>query len=147
MRIVAFTGPRRISRVEAYAVRCAVERIAPADVYISGAAFGADTAAGLAAMEFHPEAEHRVYIPVARHNTDVVAAMRRRGAVIVQVPAAGSVAASYLERDDWMVAECTALAGFPYTLEEELRSGTWATIRRARRARRGVRLFPLREGA
>jgi predicted Rossmann fold nucleotide-binding protein DprA/Smf involved in DNA uptake len=147
MRILAFTGPRKITAVEAYAVRCGVERLAPADVYISGAAYGVDTAAALAAMDFFPDAEHRVYVPAAWHNREVVSQLRERGAEVVQVPAADSVAASFLERDDWMVADCTALTAFPYTLREELRSGTWATIRRARTAGRGVRLLPLREGA
>jgi hypothetical protein len=52
-----------------------------------------------------------------------------------------------MARNDLMVADCTALIGFPYTLAEVHRSGTWATIRRARGAHRAIRLFPLREGA
>jgi hypothetical protein len=135
VRALAFTGPTEITDVEAFAVRCALERVAPADVYISGAAYGVDTAAALAAMELHPAAEHRV------------SELRDRGAAVVEVARAHSTAASYMARNDAMVTECTALIGFPYTLTEELRSGTWATIRRARHARLGIRLFPLREGA
>jgi hypothetical protein len=147
MRAIAFTGPVDITDVEAYAVRCVLERVAPADAYISGAVFGVDTAAALAAIDLYPEAEHRVYVPAAWHNADVVTQLRRRGAVVFDVDCASSTAASYMARNDLMVADCTALVGFPYTLTEELRSGTWATIRRARRAHRGIRLFPLREAA
>jgi predicted Rossmann fold nucleotide-binding protein DprA/Smf involved in DNA uptake len=147
MRAVAFTGPLEITDVEAFAVRCACERVAPADVYISGAAFGVDTAAALAAIDLYPDAEHRVYVPAAWHNSEAVEQLRERSALIVEVGSTGSAAASYMARNDFMVADCTALIGFPYTLAEELRSGTWATIRRARRARRAIRLFPLREGA
>jgi predicted Rossmann fold nucleotide-binding protein DprA/Smf involved in DNA uptake len=147
VRSLAFTGPVEITEVEAYAVRCALERVEPADVYISGAAFGVDTAAALAAVDLHPEAEHRVYVPAAWHNEVAVEQLRRLGAVVFEVDPAETTAASYMVRNDLMVAACTELIGFPYTLVEELRSGTWATIRRARRARRAVRLFPLREGA
>lgn len=147
MRAMAFTGPTEITPVEAYAVCCGVERLAPADVYISGAAHGVDTVCALAAMDLYPDAEHRVYVPAAPHNRELVALLRARGAVVLLAPAERSNAASYMARNDWMVADCTALTGFPYTLCEELRSGTWATIRRARKAGRGVRLFPLREGA
>jgi hypothetical protein len=147
VRAIAFTGPVEITDVEAYAVRCALERARPADVYISGAAYGVDTAAALAAMELHPAAEHRIYVPAAWHNAAAVEELRDRGATVIAVDRADSTAASYMARNERMVAECTALIGFPYTLTEELRSGTWATIRRARRARRGIRLFPLREGA
>ena len=146
MRAIAFTGPVEITDVETFAVRCALERVAPADVYISGAAFGVDTAAALAAADLYPAAEHRVYVPAAWHNEAVVAQLRDRGATVVEVERAHSTAASYMARNDLMVADCTALIGFPYTLAEELRSGTWATIRRARRSRRAIRLFPLREG-
>jgi hypothetical protein len=100
----------------------------------------------LAAIDLYPAAEHRVYVPAAWHNETVVAQLRARGATVVEVDRAQTTAASYMARNDLMVADCTALIGFPYTLAEELRSGTWATIRRARRARRAIRLFPLREG-
>jgi hypothetical protein len=147
MRVIAFTGPVEITDVETFVVRCALERVAPADVYISGAAFGVDTAAALAAVDLYPAAEHRVYVPAAWHNAAAVEELRDRGATVVEVDRGDSTAASYMARNGQMVADCTALIGFPYTLTEELRSGTWATIRRARRAHRGIRLFPLREGA
>ena len=147
MRAMAFSGPVDITDSEALLVHEALQRIEPADVYISGAAFGVDTAAALAAIDLYPEAEHRVYVPAAPHNRELVALLRARGAVVLFAPAERSNAASYMARSDWMVADCTTLTGFPYTLVEELCSGTWATIRRARKAGRGVRLLPLREGA
>lgn len=147
MRALAFTGPVEITDAEAHAVHEVLQRLEPADVYISGAAYGVDTAAALAAMELYPAAEHRVYVPAAWHNAAAVEELRDRGATVVEVDRAHSTAASYMARNDLMVADCTALVGFPYTLTEELRSGTWATIRRARCASRGIRLFPLRDAA
>lgn len=42
----------------------------------------------------------------------------------------------YLDRNDDIVAESQAMFAAPLTMAEELRSGTWATIRRARKAGR-----------
>ena len=44
----------------------------------------------------------------------------------------------YLDRDQDIVDECDVLIATPRTREEELRSGTWATIRRARKAGKPV---------
>jgi len=49
----------------------------------------------------------------------------------------------YLKRDDALVRYCNVLAAFPRTSNEERRSGTWATIRRARKAGRFIMVFPL----
>jgi hypothetical protein len=51
----------------------------------------------------------------------------------------------YMKRNDVLVAHADVLLAFPKTPQEELRSGTWATIRRARKAGVEVRLFPLSE--
>lgn len=145
MRAIAFTGEVELTRPQVSTVRCGVQHLAPADLYISGAAFGVDTVAGLTAIELHPHAEHRVYVPAAWHNAEGVEQLHQRGAVVIEVDQAGSVGASYMARNDRMVAECTELVGFPYTAQEEVRSGTWATIRRARKAHRGLTIQPLCE--
>ncbi len=51
----------------------------------------------------------------------------------------------YLIRDHHIVDESDVLIGMPRTLQEELRSGTWATIRYARRIGRR-RIIISREG-
>lgn len=42
--------------------------------------------------------------------------------------------APYLKRNQHIVEECDILIACPKEMEEEVRSGTWATIRRVRRA-------------
>ncbi|HEY4779574.1 MAG TPA: DUF4326 domain-containing protein, partial [Solirubrobacterales bacterium] len=121
-----------------------VERLERADLYVSGAAHGVDTVAALAALDFFPAADHRVYVPAAWHNEAGVSQLRQRGAEVVQVAPGASRAESYMARNDRMVADCAMLVAFPYSEREELRSGTWATVRRARRARRRVLVEPLR---
>lgn len=39
-------------------------------------------------------------------------------------------AAAYMERNDYMANNADALIAFPHTSVEQLRSGTWATVRR-----------------
>lgn len=53
------------------------------------------------------------------------------------------IAGSYMDRNDALVADCDVLLAFPATPREVLRSGTWATIRRARKAGKEIRFFPL----
>lgn len=48
-----------------------------------------------------------------------------------------------LERNQKIVDACDELIATPNTLQEELRSGTWATIRRARKAGKPIKIiFP-----
>lgn len=133
-----------MSEAEVGAVRDRVAR-ASAALYVSGAAFGVDTVAALAAVEFFPAARHRVYVPGAWHNEAAVDELHGRGAEVVRVPAGSSRAESYMARNVRIVADCDVLLAFPYDSGEELRSGTWATVRRARKARRRVVVEALRE--
>ena len=49
--------------------------------------------------------------------------------------------AEYLERNEQIVLSVNLLLAFPKSQREELRSGTWATVRRARKAGKRVVLF------
>lgn len=49
----------------------------------------------------------------------------------------------YMDRNDVLVARAEVLLAFPKTRFEERRSGTWATIRRARKAKVPVWAYPL----
>lgn len=46
--------------------------------------------------------------------------------------------APYLERDDNIAKECDGLVATPETSFEKLRSGTWTTVRRARKRHKSV---------
>ena len=143
---VAFSGELELSEAEVAMVRRRLAAFERAELYVSGAAFGVDTVAALAAMDLFPDACHRVYVPAAWHNEEAVAELGRRGAEVIEVPASGSRAGSYMARNDRMVADCDVLLAFPHHAREELRSGTWATVRRARKARRRVVVEALRDG-
>jgi hypothetical protein len=106
--------------------------------FTTGAAFGIDTIVYYEAVSMYPEAFHRVCAPLGmKHNEDVLFTARRLGHEIIYVPG------GYMKRNDELVAQCDVLLAFPRSAKEELRSGTWATIRRARKAGKEIRLFPL----
>ena len=60
------------------------------------------------------------------------------GYVTKQEPPDGRSAADMLARNRRIVAQCTVLVAAPLTDKEELRSGTWATVRYARKAGKPV---------
>jgi hypothetical protein len=142
---VGFTGPLELSEAGARLVRRTVAGLDDFGCFVSGAAYGVDTAAALAAAEFFPEAAHRVYVPRAWHNERAVVQLRERGAEVIEI--AAGVSGPYMARNDAMVADrdVEQLVGFPHTCAERLRSGTWATIRRARKAGLRIVLHPLSE--
>ncbi len=49
----------------------------------------------------------------------------------------------YMKRNDLIVAESDTLTAFPAQPDERLRSGTWATVRRARKSGVPVDVVPL----
>lgn len=105
----------------------------------TGAAPGIDTIAFFAAYYRWPRALHRVLVPHGlMHNEKLVALVRDWPNVVVE-----EVEGGYLKRDDRIVENTDLLAAFPRTLDEERRSGTWATIRRGRKAGVDLRMWPV----
>ena len=139
--VISFTGPaRRLTEPEVDRITAVVEA-SPADLYVSGAAYGVDTAAALAAYV------HRgcVRLAVPRgevYNTDLVHIAEQMPGWEIEYVDGG-----YMARNDRLVELATVLLAFPETQEEQLRSGTWATIRRARKAGIHVALYPLSDVA
>ena len=105
----------------------------------TGAAYGVDTAACLAGLECHGHARHRLCIPDAPHNDK----LPLDNLWVEIAPRGISHADSYMNRNERLIAHADKLIAFPETATEQIRSGTWATIRRARRAGLEVDLHPL----
>jgi hypothetical protein len=104
----------------------------------TGAAVGVDTYAYEYAVEFFPQAEHRVYVPKGKfHNSELVHKAEENGHRVILIPG------GYMARNDALVANADILIGFPQTAAEVLRSGTWATIRRGRKVGISVRIHPV----
>lgn len=153
--IVAFTGPSSPPRGNSLARRCVVQAMDqlaeecgdPTEIR-TGAAFGIDSIAFFAALWRFESARHRVFVPRGcRYNEDVVLYAKQETHIEVV-----GVDGGYMRRNDALIGmplypepRADILLAFPRTRTEELRSGTWATIRRARRAKTIVHITPLDE--
>jgi predicted Rossmann fold nucleotide-binding protein DprA/Smf involved in DNA uptake len=129
-----------------YAIVAALEDV---DEFTSGCAYGVDTAAHQAAVHTHPSALKRLCVPAAPHNASLVKTAElpsiNWAVEYVGVPPGShrGISAAYMARNDRLVSHADTLIAFPAIATEQLRSGTWATIRRARKAGVPVRIYPL----
>lgn len=143
MTAYAFTGSTRpLDSREFEQLQDVIAGLDDAESFITGAAFGVDTAAHIISTNRHRGATHRVAVPAAMHNEDLVRQAAEAGCSILYAAKGRTAAESYMLRNDLLVAECDVLIAVPETAEEVMRSGTWATVRRARDAGREVRLRP-----
>jgi hypothetical protein len=112
---------------------------------VSGAALGVDSEAVLAVWDLLPFNRVRLWVPgTAHHNYALVERTRMRGGEITVVDNAHTPGATYMARNDAVVADCDHLLAFP-SAAKPYRSGTWATINRARRANKQVSIFALED--
>jgi hypothetical protein len=113
--------------------------------FTSGGAWGIDTFGSLEALSLFPDAVHRLVLPAAAYNLELLKPGLAERFVVVRAPRGKTTAASYMLRNDLTVTHLDVLLAFPETRTEVQRSGTWSTVRRARRAFKDVRYFPLNE--
>lgn len=142
--IVAFSGTVKVkSQDHVDIIEQAIRDLPPTVTeFVSGAAHGVDTIAALMAAKQFGNAMHWVLAPDDDYNEDIIS--------LFHVVAPSSKFAfelllgkGYMERNDELVARCTDLVAFPKTGTEQTRSGTWSTVRRARKAGRTIHFFPL----
>jgi hypothetical protein len=111
---------------------------------VSGMAYGIDTEAVMAVWGMLPMRHLICTVPgTCLHNQVLVERAYQAGAEIVLVPNEHTVGETYMARNDATVDRIDVLLAFPRTLKEVMRSGTWATVRRARKAGVKVRYYPL----
>lgn len=143
----AVTGvSRELVPEEKLAIMAAVMSLPDVTEFTTGCAYGVDTAAHQAVVQCHPSALKRLVVPAAPHNAQYVgtAACESIPWVVEHAPEGSTSARSYMLRNDVLVSHADVMLAFPDTEQELWRgSGTWATIRRARKAGVKVRLYPL----
>jgi hypothetical protein len=116
--------------------------------FVTGACWGVDTHAARLGLALWKNGAHRIVVPNAAHNEELVsefevlenAAGRGQPSVTIERMPAGT---GYMERNDRLVALADILLAFPSTRYEVVRSGTWATVRRARKAGVSIMVTPL----
>lgn len=146
MTIWAFTGPES-DKVYDHTVFISEKiRSLRMTECITGCSCGLDTLVALCATMRHDwkKIHHTLVVPDFRHNESFFLEFKGwqteypENFEIVQMPSGTGP----LNRNDEMVKRCEGLCVFPLQ-PEYLRSGTWATVRRARKAGRTVRVYPL----
>lgn len=142
MTTLGFTGTRTLDTVKLQAEMDMARLIDDRRFthFVSGACIGFDTYAGLLAVRMRPDATHLVIVPADRSR--VSGWWLAFPHVLVQKMAAGS---SYADRNERIVAICDFLVALPEHDEDHprsARSGTWQTVRMARRADRGIVTLP-----
>lgn len=142
--LLAITGLSNTAGYDAERIiREALESYTDVEGIATGGAFGVDTLAIKLAKQIHPHAERPLYYPVERRWNE-----ETKKYATELIPVMGS----YLDRDDRLAAypkltTCGRMAAFPKNNNEIVRSGTWATVRRARKLGVPVDIFPLSDAA
>lgn len=104
----------------------------------TGAAVGVDTYAYEYAVKHFPRARHCLYVPAGSfHNLEVVRTAKEAEHEVYLIEG------GYMARNDALVANADILIAFPQGPQEVLRSGTWATVRRAIKKGIPVQVHPV----
>jgi hypothetical protein len=120
-------------------------------LFRSGGAVGVDSIFAIEARKIWPAVPLEFVVPAAApYNRVLVRRMVETDQLVtvthIEAPEGASSSEKYMLRNDALVAKPTErLLAFPLTRIEEQRSGTWATVRRARKALVSVIYFPLDE--
>ncbi len=131
--IYGVTGTRKIAPEQNIIVRKAIEELDDIDTLITGGAYGVDTQAAYAGYLYHRNCHRLIYIPKGKWHNPVT---YEYGEVF-------PVAGGYMARNQAIADDCDILLAFPQTADEQWRSGTWATVRKARKANKEVIILPI----
>lgn len=132
---VGFTAARELSpeAADGVVLNVLVTGVPFAARYVTGACNGGDAFIGRWLYLNRRDAEHVVIVPANRSRVDEWWADAHRPVTVIEMPPG----TTYADRNQRIVAESDAVFGFPVHLEDDprsRRSGTWQTIRMARRA-------------
>lgn len=144
LKVISFTGPENLLPEHISLIEKTLQNYTWGDRYVSGAAHGVDTVCALEMLDLCPEAEHQLIVPNYRHNEDLVELWVDMGKVnpkfsVIFMPRHTGP----LDRNTKMVELSTHQVAFPESQEEKVRSGTWSTIRRARKKGIPTYFYPL----
>lgn len=133
MRVLGFTGLRALTPDLAAPIELILAGII-GDVYVTGGAIGLDAFTGQYFAVRYPDALHFVIVPDDLSRVDAWWSVGQHAArIVVRRMQAGS---SYADRNQTivnMVDELHAFPEYPEAHPRSRRSGTWQTVRMARR--------------
>lgn len=111
------------------------------DEWYSGGAFGGDTAAIRFIAEYLPWDKNILVQPNAKFNKECLDLASE--IIVLDKLALNNPADAYRQRNMRIVTEVDRLLAFPKSSKEELRSGTWMTIRMAVKQNVPVHIYPI----
>lgn len=130
---IAISGPVTLGTEEYEIVKRDFQsRIDEPDTIYSGAAYGVDTIGAKAARA--ASVDLILVTPTGKWYNHTLHEIADE---IIHVRG------GYMARNDRLAAEADSLIAYPSTSEEELRSGTWSTVRRFRKLGKPVTIVPL----
>ncbi len=144
-----FSGSRVVNNEQMAVIKRTLAELPPGDEYTTGACVGVDDLVGRWCWRHHSSALHRVIVPANRSRVAswwldqmVVDPLDEEDIVVEEMPAG----TTYKDRNQRIVDCSDILLAFPAYAENDpksSRSGTWQTIRMARRAGLEVRTIEL----
>lgn len=135
VRTISFTAARDVTEAARNGLVASVltVHVPLVERYVTGACIGGDAFIGRWLYANRPEAEHAVIVPADRSRVDPWwLEAKERPVTVTEMPAG----TTYADRNARLVAEASAVFGFPAYPEDDrrsLRSGTWQAIRMARK--------------
>lgn len=139
----SFTGIRELRDEYVPRIDKVLISLTDGDKFYTGAAEGIDIYVEERLERIFPKRERTVIIPDAYHSP---LAGNFANKVIKMEPGVDSDSEAFRMRNIVLVGFCDVLIAFPKTDKELFRgSGTWMTIRIARKAGKEVRIYPLEE--
>lgn len=139
-----FTGSRDLDENGEKIVTSVLALLAGGEVYTTGACVGVDAFIGLSLWLAEPNATHRVVVPADRSRVNYWWCHRAiADSVLVEEMPTGT---TYKDRNQRIVDRSDVVVAFPAHAEDDprsRRSGTWQTVRMARRKKLSVVLAVL----
>lgn len=127
----SFSGTINPTQALLDVLRADIEDMSDGTEFTTGLAIGIDSEAMMGCHRRWPEAIHRVVVPSGLFNSESLAYAKRHGFVIEHAPKTNH---PFRPRNELLVAHCDLLRAYPEGHEEaHLRSGTWMTVRIARK--------------
>lgn len=144
MHIVGFTSARNIFGVAARRFTEVLDYLEDAGEFVTGGARGGDAAIGAYLAHRYPYKSHTVLLPTNKNQISDWWTLSKAAVKVIEMPEG----TDYKYRNQAIVDRSTELIGFPEFDEfdpRSKRSGTWQTIRMARRVPIMNTVFVLRE--
>lgn len=141
-----FTGTRKLREAHVPIIMETLKELSDGTEFVTGAARGVDTFVARALTTLYPDAVHRLIVPAAPHNEDLVTGWLPNGTtrLVEHMRPARNDREAYRARNGQIVASCDRLVAFARLEEDRDRySGTWMTVRIGRKDRKVYRVVIL----